>query len=97
MCIKRTWCISFTKIKANKRYYWEYQGDEEAIPLNEVDSKNLELIIQYLEHYKDTEPKDIPKPFPDRTDDDFLKGILNDKWIFNYLQSISLEDLIKFG
>ena len=82
------------KSKLLKGLIEDYQGDEEEIPLNEVDSKNLDLIIQYLEHYKDIEPKEIPKPFPERTDDEFLKGILNDEWTFNYLQSLSIEDLI---
>ena len=58
------------------------QGGEEVI-LNEVDAKNLDLIIQYLEHYKDMEPKEIPKPFPERTDEEFMKGILNDEWTYN--------------
>ena len=82
------------KSKLLKGLIEDYQGEEEEIPLNEVDSKNLDLIIQYLEHYKDIEPKEIPKPFPERTDDEFLKGILNDEWTFNYLQSLSIEDLI---
>ena len=69
------------------------QGGEE-ICLNEVDSKNLELIIQYLEHYKDMEPKVIPKPFPERTDEEFMKAILNDDWTYNYITKPSLEDLI---
>ena len=69
------------------------QGGEEVI-LNEVDAKNLDLIIQYLEHYKDMEPKEIPKPFPERTDEEFLKGLLNDEWTYNYLTNQSLEDLI---
>ena len=69
------------------------QGGEEVI-LNEVDAKNLDLIIKYLEHYKDMEPKEIPNPFPERTDEEFLKGILNDEWTYNYLTSQSLEDLI---
>ena len=82
------------KSKLLKGLIEDYQGDEEEIPLNEVDSKNLDLILQYLEHYKDVEPKEIPKPFPERTDDEFLKGILNDEWTFNYLKNNSLEGLI---
>ena len=69
------------------------QGGEE-ICLNEVDAKNLELTIQYLEHYKDMEPKEIPKPFPERTDEEFMKRILNDDWTYDYLTKPSLEDLI---
>ena len=47
----------------------DYQGDDDEIPLNEVDAANLELIIEYLTMYKDKEPKEIPKPFPERTDE----------------------------
>jgi len=82
------------KSKLLKGLIEDYQGDDEEIPLNEVDGKNLELILSYLEHYKDMEPKEIPKPFPERTDDEFLKGILNDQWTFDFVQGISLEDHI---
>ena len=82
------------KSKLLKGLVEDYQGDDDEIPLNEVDSKNLELIIKYLEHYKDTEPKEIPKPFPERTDDAFLKSILNDDWTFDYLQGMTLEESI---
>ena len=63
------------------------------IPLNDLDAKYLDLIIQYLEHYKDMEPKEIPKPFPERTDEEFLKGILNDEWTYNYLTNLTIEEL----
>ena len=82
------------KSKLLKGLIEDYQGHDEEIPLNEVDGKNLELILSYLEHYKDMEPKEIPKPFPERTDDEFLKGILNDQWTFDFVQGISLEDHI---
>ena len=82
------------KSKLLKGLIEDYQGDDEEIPLNEVDAKNLDLIIEYLTHYKDTEPKEIPKPFPERTDEDFLKGILNDEWTYKYLTNQSLEGLI---
>ena len=64
------------------------------IELKEVDGKNLERIIEYLKHYKDIEPKEIPKPFPERTDDAFLRSILNDDWTFDYIQSMTLEEAI---
>ena len=72
----------------------DYEGDDEEIPLNGLDIKNLDLIIQYLEHYKDMEPKEIPKPFPERTDEEFMKGILNDQWTYDYLTNQTLEELI---
>ena len=36
----------------------------------------------------------IPKPFPERTDDAFLRSILNDDWTFDFLQQFNLEDAI---
>ena len=73
---------------------YEACEEKETIFLRKVDSFNLGKIIQYLEHYKDFEPKEIPKPFPERTDDAFLRGILNDDWTFDFLQQMSLEELI---
>ena len=67
---------------------------KEVIFLREVDSFCLEKIIQYLEHYKYFEPKEIPKPFPERTDDAFLRGILNDDWTFDFIKQFTLEELI---
>ena len=72
----------------------DYPEDNSVIPLCEVDAKNLDLIIQYLVHYKDMEPKEIPKPFPERTDEEFMKGLLNDEWTYNYLTNLTLEELI---
>jgi hypothetical protein len=68
--------------------------EEEIFTLPDVDSKNLDLVIKYLEHYKDMEPKEIPKPFPERTDEEFMKGILNDQWTYDYLTNQTLEELI---
>ena len=68
--------------------------EEEIFTLPDVDSKNLDLVIKYLEHYKDIEPKEIPKPFPERTDEEFMKGILNDQWTYEYLTNQTLEELI---
>ena len=63
----------------------DYEGPEEVIVLSDINSKYLDLVIKYLEHYKDMEPKEIPKPFPERTDEEFMKGISNDEWTYDYL------------
>ena len=71
--------------------------DNESILLKEVDNKNLELIIDYLQHYKDKEPKEIPKPFPERTDEEFLRGIMDNDdndWTYNFISKLSLEEAI---
>jgi len=63
--------------------------------LDEIGGKNLDLIIQYLEHYQYMEPKIAPKPFPSRVNWQFLRKILNDQWTLNYLQSLSIEQCIE--
>ena len=78
----------FTDINQND------EDEENEIELKEIDGKNLERIIEYLKHYKDIEPKEIPKPFPDRTDDAFLRSILNDDWTFDYIQNMTLDEAI---
>ena len=75
------------------KLFEDWRGGDK-IPLNDIDSKNLDLIIKYFEHYKDKEPKEIPKPFPENTDDAFFRGILNDDWTFNYLNNLSVADAV---
>ena len=82
------------KSKLLSGFLMDYPEDNSVIPLCQVDAKNLDLIIQYLVHYKDMEPKEIPKPFPERTDEEFMKGLLNDEWTYNYLTNLTLEELI---
>ena len=73
----------------------EQASDEsKIILLREVQAKQLEEILEYLKHYKNFEPKKIPKPFPERTDESFFRGILNDEWTFNYLQGFSIEEAV---
>ena len=71
--------------------------DDGIIALSEVDSINFDLIIDYLQHYKDKEPKEIPKPFPERTDEEFLRGILDNDdndWTYNFISKLSIEEAI---
>ena len=75
---------------------YEIDGNtiSEVISLNEVNNENLKLILEYLGHYKNDEPKEIPKPFPERTDEDFFKGILDDEWTYNFLTKLNIEQAI---
>ena len=68
--------------------------EDDTIFLREIDEINLIRIIDYLVHYQKEEPKEIPKPFPERTDDAFLRSILNDDWTFDYIQNMTLEEAI---
>ena len=66
----------------------------EVITLKEVNEECLKRIIEYLYHYKDFEPKEIPKPFPEIVDANFFRSILNDEWTFNFLNNLSVEEAI---
>ena len=68
--------------------------EDDTIFLREIDEINLIRIIDYLVHYQKEEPKEIPKPYPERTDDAFLRSILNDDWTFDYIQSMTLDEAI---
>ena len=68
--------------------------EDDTVFLRDIDEINLIRIIDYLVHYQKEEPKEIPKPFPDRTDDAFLRSILNDDWTFDFLQNMTLEESI---
>ena len=68
--------------------------EKKIILLREVEAKEFEKVLDYLKHYKNFEPKKIPKPFPERTDEKFLRSILNDDWTFDFLQQFNLEDAI---
>ena len=63
--------------------------NDSEININQVDGKNLSKIIEYLRHYENSKPKEIPKPL---TNSD-LKQILP-SWDFNFINSLSLEECI---
>ena len=83
----------------------DYQ-DESDFPLPEVDGKTLKKIIEYLEHYKDSEPKEIPKPLKDsklenvieKRDADYILPIPKEECVSiisaaNYMDIPSLRQL----
>ena len=69
-------------------------NEGEVITLKEVNEECLKRVIEYLYHYKDFEPKEVPKPFPENCDANFLRSILNDEWTFNYLNNLSIAEAI---
>ena len=82
------------KVKLISEIVEQASDEGRIILLREVKGKYLEQILNYLRHYKNFEPKKIPRPFPERTDENFLRGVLNDEWTFNYLQKLSLDESI---
>ena len=67
----------------------DYPDEEQEIPINLIDGKNLKLVVDYLTHYKTEEIKEIPKPLPSGD----LKLYL-DEWDFNYINPLTLEETI---
>ena len=67
----------------------DYPDPDQEIIINQVNSENLQKIIDYLQHYENQKPKEIPKPLPN----DNLKEYL-DEWDYNYINPLSLEECI---
>ena len=67
----------------------DYPDSDQDIIINEVNKENLQKIIDYLRHYENAKPKEIPKPLPN----DNLKEYL-DEWDYNYINPLSLEKCI---
>ena len=67
------------------------EDDENFKELNliDIDSKFLKLIIEFLEHYKDSEPKLPPTPLKDS---DLMKNL--DEWSIIFFSKLNLEDII---
>lgn len=77
-----------SRSKLIKDILTDYQ-DENIIPLPEVDGKTLTKILEYLEHYVNSEPKEIPKPLKDS----HLEKVI-DKWDADYILPLSKEECV---
>jgi len=62
---------------------------DQPIPLLEIDSNCLKLILEYLEHYNGNPPKELEKPLPSNN----LKEIV-DEFQYFFINKVSLEQLI---
>ncbi len=66
----------------------EEMGNDEAIPLVEVDEKSLDKVIQYLNHFNGEAPADIEKPLKSSN----LKEVTDD-WSADFIDELDLEVL----
>ncbi len=66
----------------------EHKGETEFL-IPEVEAKILKKIVEYLIHYKETEPRDIKRPLKDSK----IEKIL-DKWDYTYITSFALSDCV---
>ena len=67
------------------------EDDENFKELNliDIDSKFLKIIIEFLEHYKDSEPQLPQKPLKDSNVMQYL-----DEWSKKFFSKLNLEDII---
>ena len=61
---------------------------QEPIKLPDIKFDILKKIVEYLTHYKDKTPKDIPKPMPSSN----LNEVI-DEWDVNFINSIELDNI----
>ena len=80
-------CLEMSKFL--KDLIIDYPDPDQEIIINQVNSKALKQIIDFLKHYEDSKPKEIPKPLPSGD----LKEIL-DEWDYNFINPLSLEECI---
>ena len=69
----------------------DYPDPDEEIIINQVNSKNLKQIVDYLKHYEKEKPKQIPKPLPDGD----LKKYL-DEWDYNLINPLCYKAMQGF-
>ena len=85
--------IPYDILKQSKLLEYSNESND-IILLNSVESKYFDKILEYLNHYKNRLPKEIPNPFPDKADELIFRSILEDDWTFNFLQNLSIEEAI---
>lgn len=62
-----------------------YSNDKE-IPIPEIKGEILKRCVEYLNHYKDIEPREIPKPLPS---ENLLEVV--DEWDATFISSFDLD------
>lgn len=63
----------------------DFKGDLE-IPTPSVRAEVLKKVVEYLTHYKESEPREIPKPLPSTNLLD-----VTDEWDVTFINSIDLD------
>ena len=63
----------------------DYQEDRD-IPMPDVRGDVLKKVVEYLIHYKDSEPREIPKPLPSAN---LIE--VTDEWDVNFINAIDLD------
>ena len=86
-----------SNLKYSKLLEFYAENNCDKILLNGIDEKNMELVYKYLCYLRNLEDKvpkkKIPKPFPESTDEEFFKSVL-DNFSYDYVTSLCIEKII---
>jgi S-phase kinase-associated protein 1 len=63
----------------------DYTADSD-IPMPDIKGDVLKKVVEYLTHYRETEPAEIPKPLPSANLLDIIE-----QWDVNYINSVDLD------
>ena len=63
----------------------DYTADTD-VPMPDIKGDILKKVVEYLVHYQETEPKEIPKPLPSANLLD-----VTDEWDVAYINSVDLD------
>ena len=63
-------------------------NQKEDIPLPDIKYDILKKVVEYLAHYKEKEPQQIPKPLPSQD----LKEV-TDEWDVNFINGMDLDSV----
>jgi S-phase kinase-associated protein 1 len=63
-------------------------NQKDDIPLPDIKYDILKKVVEYLAHYKDKEPQQIPKPLPSQD----LKEV-TDEWDVNFINGMELDSV----
>ena len=76
--------VAGNKSNLLKGLFQDYEDSE--IPIPDIRGDILKIVIEYLEHYATTEPKEIIKPLPSNNLSD-----VTDEWDVAFLNKIDLD------
>ena len=79
---------SAQKSRLLKGLITDFSTQQDPIQIPDIKYDILKKIIEYLTHYKDKVPKDIPKPMPPAN----LSEVI-DEWDVNFINSIELDNV----
>ena len=66
----------------------DFNAQQEPIQLPDIKYDILKKVVEYLAHYKDKEPQQIPKPLPSQD----LKEV-TDEWDVNFINGMELDSV----